>query len=544
MAKFDESKEMIIVHGECCTHRIESIQHKPEKGCYSILFKESSRPFTYQSRTVSWLKDPQWVDPNYHCLVKTVNNEMVEDVTGIWQFQEGSIKYWYVTVENGEDLHLTSDAYVVYESCLKDPTSLRMFQAYKSKLDEIDEPYLHRQLERLYDKLTFIPMRTPLSHFLNPANPKIFLYDFGHPTLLFPFGFSSAIYHTVERVKDEKFTLVHMSQMSDKVGTVMTLLSCVFVNRLKGLLVYSEDKAFLQAIGQSMDEAGFGPCRLYWQDSNPDSMLNEPSTCRIMKSLLKYDRRFEQYDMLSHVINDVAPLYDSKLELKRKEETLKQEQEELDKFLSQYPTAHTLVTIKRSIPIEKLKRILDESEEKKSLQLGLSKLLYGIGGPAVKEKSYEMGVRGLRYNYLVQRLREHEKAIANLRDEISSSYIVEMTNDMTELSRRCLYSRLLAKYIDGTKYEAYSVKDFYRHPVRALTDYPIILTSNLDAFRVLRQRTFFDVAVVDGIDTMNDLAGLITLSTSCRYLGMGAETPAGFQKTLTDRLGLKTEVYK
>lgn len=538
MAKFDETKEMIIVHGECCTHRIDSIQLKADKGCYSILFKNSSRPFTYQARTVSWLKNPQWVDPKYHCLVKSVNHELVEDVTGIWQFKDGNKIFWYVTVEEGEDLHLSADVYTIYESCLKDVQSLRTFQTYKSMVDTIEEPYLHHQLERLYAKLTFIPLRTPLAYFLNPSNSQTFLYHFDNPTVLFPFGFSAAVYHTVRHTFDEKFTLVHLSELSDKVSVVMSLLSTVFVNRYQGIIVYSKDQNFLDGIQAAMMQGGFGPCALKWIDSNPDSTLVEQSTCRILKSLLKYDRRFEQYDMLAHVIEDVLPLYEAKNQLREEEKRLKSEQAELNDFMTRYPTAGELVTIKRSISLDKLERIIQESEERRSIQLGLSKLLFGIGGPAIKEKSYELAMRGLRYNYLVVRQRTREANIAKLRDEISSSYITEMTNDLTELSRRCLYSRLLAKYIEGTVYEAHTVKDFQKRPVQIMNDYPILLTSNLDAFRALQQKTFYDVAIVDGIDQMHDAEGVVTLSSSCRYLGLGAEQPGGFQKTLMERLHL------
>ena len=60
----DLSRHCILLNGEPRTLQIDTIEKNGSNG-YFVRFKNSSKCYTYGYDKVTWLSNPEWLDPTY-----------------------------------------------------------------------------------------------------------------------------------------------------------------------------------------------------------------------------------------------------------------------------------------------------------------------------------------------------------------------------------------------------------------------------------------------------------------------------------------------
>ena len=125
----DLSRHFILLDGEPKTLQIDSIERNGVN-VYRVRFKNNGKSYNYGSDKVTWLSNPEWIDPT-HCRV-FIGSSLQNNVREIWRFACGMKCYWRIVHNNGYVQDADESKINIAMSCLGEEKSRDTFAYLKN----------------------------------------------------------------------------------------------------------------------------------------------------------------------------------------------------------------------------------------------------------------------------------------------------------------------------------------------------------------------------------------------------------------------------
>ena len=94
----DPRKEMIIIDNEIVTPKISYCRYNHINYTYVIKYKNSSKPYHYQTDRVKHLTASEKIDLTKYNIF--INNIKVKDIKEVYEFNYGSDYYYHIILNN------------------------------------------------------------------------------------------------------------------------------------------------------------------------------------------------------------------------------------------------------------------------------------------------------------------------------------------------------------------------------------------------------------------------------------------------------------
>ena len=102
----DTRRHLILVKGEDRTREIASCQRQMDTRRVHITFN-NGKEYQYSQESIVWLQDPLELDPSDHWVYR--GHQRLRDVASIQLFEGAKVRYWHLTLQNGQELSLPFD---------------------------------------------------------------------------------------------------------------------------------------------------------------------------------------------------------------------------------------------------------------------------------------------------------------------------------------------------------------------------------------------------------------------------------------------------
>ena len=250
-------ENMIVINGVIKTVEIHSINLNQRGDKYNIFFKSSqSKCFSYSWRNVSWLTNPDVLDPQV-CKAFYRGRE-VPNVLYIAAFRDYFHTYWFIEYKDGTSFGFCDDEIVVKVSCLDDKDSKSVF-GYLSNVAAINRlksedngvPLLFRQ----YQDIDFINDESAIAPYLNPKKFK--LQKFVASKLIYPFGCNASQQKAVQTAFENQISIIQGPPGTGKTQTILNIVANILCQG-KTVMVVSNNNSAITNVVEKLERYGLG----------------------------------------------------------------------------------------------------------------------------------------------------------------------------------------------------------------------------------------------------------------------------------------------
>ena len=178
------SENLIIIKGQVKTNEIVSCQNN--NGKYDVIYRNSTRIYSYKEENVLWLTNPTALSPKHYQLIHGEN--VLFNIKQILVFGNSKQSYWHICFQNGKEYDYKRTGLQVIHSCLEEDLSKNVFEYLKeiAAANKLRAKNGMALLSRQYEKINFIADDRAIAPYLNPGKYK--LRQSSVDTLIFPFG--------------------------------------------------------------------------------------------------------------------------------------------------------------------------------------------------------------------------------------------------------------------------------------------------------------------------------------------------------------------
>ena len=243
----DTSKQLIIVNEIDKTDSIVSIRFRGSK-C-DIVFKNSSRVYSYNSNNVRIIKLKQVLDPN--TIIFKYKDTIIANIDQVRDFGE-----FYRVIRYGKkELSCRQTDVQILKNCLAEPQSKELFQYFKETAMAVslktENGINHLNLQ--YNRIKEVEEHTVLSHFLKPSL-SVEKRDHTAP-LIFPFGLNQSQKVAIENAFSSQVSIIQGPPGTGKTQTILNIIANIVKNG-KTVAVVSNNNAAILNVAERLEKQG------------------------------------------------------------------------------------------------------------------------------------------------------------------------------------------------------------------------------------------------------------------------------------------------
>lgn len=215
---------MILIKNRICTTDINSCIYDSNLKKWLVIFKESSKVYSYSRANVKYLKNPKIVDSSKYIIKK--DGVKIENILAIEIFSDENRKYWQLTFINGKlEVWKESELEIIKLLSKKRKTSsvfeyLKEIAGLNDLLSEDGDKLLVGQ----YEKINISNEKTILSTYLSPQGKSLKRIE-GEKAPIFPFGGNLSQYRAVLNALENSISVIQGPPGTGKTQTILNIIA-------------------------------------------------------------------------------------------------------------------------------------------------------------------------------------------------------------------------------------------------------------------------------------------------------------------------------
>lgn len=531
----DTSQNLIVINGYIRTSQIESCRYEaPNK--YRIVFAGNPKEYAYGVDKVSWLKNPESLDPAIYRLAH--NGRRLTNITTIFKFCDYAQTYWHLRFENGTEKSYKGSDLQVTGSCLADSASNNIFQylqqvAAANALPGDDGRAL---LAKQYDKVRFVSDETALATYLNPGFFKPQTY--AKRRLIYPFGSNASQLKAVQKAFEHSLSIIQGPPGTGKTQTILNIIANILVAEKTVLVVSNNNSATDNVLEKLIKyEFGFLAAPLGNSDNKQHFIESQESDKQYPKSLASWHvaeaNRPEFLKRIDRQIELLNRLFAKQKRLAIAKQELQALETERRHFEQEIGVSDYKIALRRNGSIPRLTRLwfdLQQFAEDAALHSGFfgnmrqklhwvtirlrsRQLLKGVSRNFFRRDMSSM-ISDLQTAIYKARYQALRVEIAELEAYIASQHAEEQTKHLSEWSMQYLKNTLHRKYGVNHPKPIFLSSDLYFKPQEVLNEYPVVLSTAFSARSSLSSETIYDYVIMDEASQVSIETGALALSVA------------------------------
>ena len=535
----DLSRHCILLNGEPRTLQIDTIEKNGSNG-YFVRFKNSSKCYTYGYDKVTWLSNPEWLDPTY-CKVY-VNGGLQCNVREIWKFAYGMICYWRIVYTNGYVQDGDENKVKVLTSCLGEDVSKETFTYLKNVA--IVNPLRDNEesngiLAKLYEKVEFVDTDTAAACYLNPNKHKPMRLK--HADLIYPFGCNASQKKAVAAAFEHQMSVIQGPPGTGKTQTILNIIANI-VCQGKTVMVVSNNNSATANVCEKLEKYGmsFIVASLGSKENKEAFIANQPSVpteCSqwglSVSETLSMKRKLHA-TLLQ--LDNVYALQNERAELLHEQQAVALEWKHfcMDNNIAEDLELSSSVSSKRIISLWLEYQAYANGEKSESIKW--------FSGWVEKIKLWWMNwtcqhrlhikrkfdkndltplIKELQTMYYLKRLKEISQQINSVESDLAMYDANDLTKTLIELSMSLFKSSLCGRYAKHVRTAFTDTKDMRRRGDELMQQYPVVLSTTFSARSCVFTDKPYDYIIMDEASQVPIDTGALALTCAKNAVVVG-----------------------
>lgn len=535
----DLSHHLILLNGEPKTLQIDSIQ-KREVNSYCVRFKNNPKYYNYSYNKVTWISDPEWVDPTHSKVF--VSGSLQNNIREIWKFVSDMKCYWRIVHSNGYVQEGEDGKIVVATSCLGEETSKDTF-AYLQNVAIINPLGKDKDnegiLADMYARVKFVDTNTAAACYLNPKKhqPK----KLKHADLIYPFGCNASQKKAVAAAFEHQMSVIQGPPGTGKTQTILNIIANI-VRQGKTVLVVSNNNSATTNIQEKLEKYGvaFVVAPLGNKDNKAAFIDHQPSVpieCNTwgitLADTIRQKRKLHitllQLDKVYALQNERAMLLQEQQEVNLewkhfcldnniKEEDKKSKHIHSKRIISLWLEYQAHANGEKPAPTKWFAKKM-EKVKWWWMKWKCQHLLH-VEGQFDKNNLTPL-IKRLQLSYYLNRLQEIKRQIEVLDHHLSRYDAKELTTILIEMSMSLFKASLHDHYAKYKRTAFSDTMDMKMRGKKLLLQYPVVLSTTFSARSCLFTDNPYDYIIMDEASQVSIDTGALALTCATNAVIVG-----------------------
>ncbi|MDD4402049.1 MAG: AAA domain-containing protein [Desulfitobacteriaceae bacterium] len=518
------SNHMILHNGQDITANVRFCKYNSITKKYDIAFFQSEKVYSYNYQSISWLKDPEAINPS---LVHIKHREQeLFSMQAIYVFRGSSTDYWRIRFSNGSERNYDRRDLEVAFSCFSEKEA-RNCMDYLRQLAAINE--LRSEdgtvlLQKQYANLEFVGNDTVMAVYLNPQNYKSTAYH--NCELIFPFGGNASQFKAVQNALLNQISVIQGPPGTGKTQTILNIIANLLIQERTVQIVSNNNSAIdnvLDKLSSSKYGLGFLVALLGKSDNKAEFIKNQtgkyPGLSSWKADAETQSNLYKNIKELTQELSDVFAKQERLAIVRQELKSLDLEIQYFKHYCAETGLVISEIEPRRPLKSSKLMRLWQEcyefSEKDRPVSFWFkikSILVYGISGWGFYKSSLPTIVTLLQSLFYKAKRSELNDEIASLVSELEAANAKQKMDDLTSFSMKYLRARLFEKYGDRPERPIFTADDLWRRPGEVTKEYPVILSTTFSSRSSLGKAAMYDYLIMDESSQVDVATGALALS--------------------------------
>ena len=556
----DLSRHFILLDGQPKTNQIDTIRKNGSNG-YLVRFKNNPKTYNYSYNKVTWLSNPEWIDPNHGKVL--ASGKIEKDVREIWKFTYGYRAYWRIVCKSGYVIEDVDGNVVVETSCLTEEKAKDTF-AYLQNVATINplgkDKNSNGILSELYAKIDFVNASTVAACYLNPDKHQ--LHQLSHSDLIYPFGCNASQKKAVANAFEHQMSVIQGPPGTGKTQTILNIIANI-VSQGKTVMVVSNNNSATANVQEKLEKYGlsFIVAALGSKD-NKEAFIDHQSA--IPSEINAWQIPMEEAMNMRQQLHVVLEQLDHVYSLQEEKAMLQQEQqsvnlewkhfcldndiEETDLSCKRIKSRHIIRLwidyqafandYRTDVPLpwfERLKERLKWWWLKWTCRYRLH-----LKGDLDDFSNYALHIKHFQKLYYQNRMNEIEKRLDEVKRQLALYDAKALSEKLTDLSMTLFKASLSVRYQKHARPVFADVQDMRRHGEEFSLQYPVVLSTTFSARSCMMQDKTYDYIIMDEASQVSIETGALALT--CAYNAVIVGDTLQLPNVITDEDKLKLTV--
>lgn len=530
----NEHKFMILIKNNICTADINSCVYDKSIRKWLVLFKESSKLYSYSELNVKYLKNPEIIEPNKY-IIKKAGVELGK-ILAIEVFSSGNKRYWQFSFENNELEILEESELEIKKVCLKKKAASSVFE-YLSEIAELSRllgDQGNKLLVNQYEKINISNKKSALTTYLSPKDNVIKKKKLINRPLIFPFGCNLSQCKAILNALENSFSVIQGPPGTGKTQTILNIVANLLLEG-KTVQIVSNNNFATENILEKLKKEEYGLDFLVanlGNSSNKKKFIREQSG--EYPDFSSWNRKAKNRVTIEEIKNDsekLQQIYGWQEKLAILKQTISEVELEARYFESYIKDrAQNIINLKLRAGLKSSDIMKVWQEIQKQLDFGgkisiFSKIkwvfFYGVGNWKFYKKDFEIIITSIQDLYYKIKLKELKKARISLEKDLE--------NGLQEINPEKSYNKHLA-FLKQMLYLKYGLQksrkkfvnyDLWKQSDVFLQEYPIILSTTFSSVSSLSPSVVYDYLIIDEASQVDVSTGALALSCAKNVVVVG-----------------------
>lgn len=515
----DVRKIMIIAKGEIITKKVNKCVPVYAAHKYEITFENGSTYF-YSMSNILVMTNPVILKPDNY-LIETPDGKLLFNIEWIYEFTDGSEKYWHIEF-NGFQLDYKKSDLRIRENCLLNLSSKTTFDYIKevAALSDIKNEKNEHILGKYYEKIKFVSDSSALSLFLN-SNGRLKTEPV--KGCIFPFGCNQSQYKAVNEALKNQISVIQGPPGTGKTQTILNIIANVLIKGETVLIVSNNNSATLN-VYEKLEKYGMGflVAALGSSDNKSKFIANQSGKYPDLSDWeLKSENSIRLYEItkIAEQLQNVYKLQEDIAKLNAKKYEIEIESKHFFEYACNTGADYGAIKVRGGVSSDKVMMLWQELQNRVDLQKELSVfakiksvLYYGIADWNFYKQDLVKIITVLQGMFYKQSLKEINQELEQKIKEfnnIKSDY----DKELEEKSLKYFKSVIASRYNWKCDRIVFTENDLYNFSGGVLANYPVVLSTTFSSRSSLNPELVeYDYVIMDEASQVDLSTGALALS--------------------------------
>ena len=536
----DPKRYMILIDGDFATFRVQYLRFNPQYKSFDIQFVGQQRVYHYPRHRVTWLKDPQRLDPRHVRL--SFRGKIICSIVEIYCFSGSEGRYLHLCFENGSSKDYRMDALTVEESVLSDDEAQQRLDYFKeiASVNSLLANDGHSLLLKQYDRLQFIDSRLSLASYLQPQRYPIAQYK--APDLIFPFGCNASQKQAVRSAFESQISVIQGPPGTGKTQTILNIIANILVQR-KTVLVVSNNNSAIENVLEKLEknQLGFLAAMLGSSKNKQLFVDSQQSKKQYPTDLLQWKLTENSPEQINRQIQQnlqrLDALFDRQIRLALARQELDALHLEWTHFQKYVPHNMPHFELRNRSKSQFWMQLWNELQQSVDRQIDRKnrwsefllklRIRFGMlahlkqGGQSFVKQSPERQIDLCKIMFYQLRLDELKHEIEELSSNLADENMDSMLSDLTAQSMLYLKDRIARRFGELSLRAVFSFPMSHKESDHFLSQYPVVLSTTFSSRSNFDEQTVFDYVIMDEASQVSSETGALALSCAKRAVVVG-----------------------
>ncbi|MBD3906882.1 AAA domain-containing protein [Chryseobacterium sp. Ch-15] len=380
-------------------------------------------------------------------------------------------------------------------------------------------------LAKSYERLSFIPENSILSHYLNQKQPE--RKEHPSPIEIFPFGFNLSQKDAVNEAFSNPLSVIEGPPGTGKTQTILNIIANAVMND-QSVAVVSSNNSATKNVFEKLEKNNISfIAALLGNSANKKEFVDSQTP---IPDLSEWKLSHEETQTITESNSLLFAQLKEKLEFKNELALLNLELKNLETEHHHFSSTNALfvdLRFKKDVTSEQLLSlwITIENYEKSGKKLNwwrklIFPFLYGVRDKNFYELPYQELIKLTQHKYYLTKISELTIRQQQLESELQNFSFESKMKAYTDASMQLFRNKLSQKY-NGKERPEYTVGDLRFKSEDFISDYPVIMSTTYSLRNSLDEKVMYDFVIIDESSQVDLATGALALSCAKKAVIVG-----------------------